>query len=222
MILHTTFDYLRDLEENNDREWFEAHRDRYDAYRENLTDVAGDLIAAASAFDPRVREANPDPSKCVSRTHRDMRFNKSNKPPYKTDAFISLNSVGGATSSAGYYFHVERGNTYAGGGVFTTDPPLLTKVRERISRSYDKWLSVAESTDMKKTFPDGLTSPETLKVAPHGFDVDDPAIEYLRMKGFCANHPLTNTRAQQGDVLSEITDTFRTVRPLVDYINTSA
>jgi len=222
MILHTTFDYLRDLEENNDREWFEAHRDRYDAYRENLVDVADDLIAAAGAFDPRVREANPDPSKCVSRTHRDMRFNKSNKPPYKTDAFISLNSVGGATSSAGYYFHVERGDTYAGGGVFTTDPPLLIKVRERISRSYDTWLDVVESSDMKKTFPDGLTSPETLKVAPHGFDVDDPAIEYLRMKGFCANRPLTNTRAQQGDVLSEITDTFRTVRPLVDYINTSA
>lgn len=221
MITRSTLDYLRDLENHNDKEWFEAHRDRYDAYRANLVDIADELIAAAGSFDVRVREANPDPSKCVSRTHRDMRFNKSGKPPYKTDAFISLNSVGGATSSAGYYFHVERGNIYAGGGVFTTDPPLLDAVRQRISRSYDQWLAVVESEDMKAVFPDGLTSPETLKVAPHGYDVDDPAIEYLRMKGFCANHPLTAARAQQDGVLTEIVDTFRAVRPLVDFINTA-
>jgi len=222
MIDRSTYDYLAQLEKNNSKDWFEAHRDAYDAMRENLVDVAQELIAAASDFDPRVRDANPDPTRCVSRTHRDMRFTKGNKPPYKTDAFISLNSVGGATSSAGYYFHVERGNTYAGGGVFTTDPPLLDDVRRRISDRYDRWLSIVESDEMKAAFPDGLTAPETLKVAPHGYDAENPAIEYLRMKGFCANHPLPMSRAQSENARDEVVDVFRTVRPLVDFINVSA
>lgn len=221
MIERSTFEFFRQLEQNNTKVWLEAHRTEYTAMRENLVEVAEELIAAASAFDPRVREANSDPARCVSRTHRDMRFNKGNKPPYKTDAFIALNSVGGATSSAGYYLHIELGNTYVGGGVFTTDPPLLHAIRHRISNSYDQWLKVVESDEMKRTFVDGLTAPETLKVAPHGYDVDDPAIEYLRMKGFCANRPLTAARVQDADVLDEIVATFQSVRPLVDFINTS-
>ena len=149
-----------------------------------------------------------------------MRFG-TGKPPYKSEVFIMLNGVGEAQSSASYYLHIEPGNVYAGGGIFVTEPKVLNHIRGRISSSYDAWLSVAESPAMQRMFPKGLTAPDSVKVAPHGYDVYDPAIQYLRMKGFCANRPLTRKQVEQDGGLDDVVQTFLTVKPMVDFINTS-
>lgn len=217
MIATSTFDFLKGIASHNEKEWLDQHRDAYEAAKADLADLAGALIDRSGEFDDKVGKANGDPVRCVSRLNRDMRFTKG-KPPYKTDFFISL-GVGELQSTASYYVHVEPGACYAGGGVFTTAPEALGKIRDRIVAATDKWNSIVEAPELRRAFPKGLTSPGTLKTAPRGYDADHPAIEYLRMKGFCANHPLTNKAMQDKDAVDEIVRTFKAVRPLVDFIN---
>lgn len=217
MIATSTFDFLKGIASHNEKEWFDLHRDAYEAAKADLADLAGALIGRADEFDEKAGKANPDPARCISRINRDMRFAKG-KPPYKTDFFVSL-GVGELQSTASYYVHVEPGGCYAGGGIFVTQPEALGKIRDRIVAATDKWDGIVEASEMRKLFPKGLTSPETLKNAPRGYDADHPAIEYLRMKGFCANHPLTNKAMQDKDAVDEIVRAFKAARPLVDFIN---
>ena len=217
MIHASTFEYLDDLGAHDTKEWFDAHRARYNAVLQNLADTAEAVIAEVGATDRTFARANPDPRATISRIHRDMRFAKDGRSKYKTDFFLMFKAA--PTAIAGYYLHIERDNVYAGGGSFTPQPGELDRIRQSIQQRYDRWLAVVETPAMTHTFPHGLTSPETLKIAPKGYDPHDPAIEYLRRKGFCANHALSMALIQRTDALADITQTFTTVRPLVDDLN---
>jgi uncharacterized protein (TIGR02453 family) len=222
MIRATTFAFLRELADNDTREWFEDHRADYDTVMDNLAETAETIIARVDESEKGFAAANPDPRAAISRIHRDMRFAKPGKSKFKPDFFVSFHPTTASAGIAGYYLHIEPGNVYAGGGSFTPDPASLGRIRTRMSASYSRWTAVAESTEMTAMFPHGLTAPETLKIAPQGFDPADPAIEYLRMKGYCANRPLTMKRIQAQESVGDVVETFATVRPLVEYLNDAA
>jgi len=218
MIKPATFKFLRDLDKNNDKTWFEAHRDAYEAALENVTDVASRLIDDAASYDTTIGDLDLEPKRCVSRIHRDMRFQKG-KPPYKTDWFIMLGGDPQAGKAAGYFLHVQSSGSFAGGGLYTPDTATLHRIREQISRHFDDWTSIVEGKPLTKIMPDGITSPDALKTVPHGFDKDDPAIKYLRMKGYVANCPLTNGQLEGDDAHDLVIEAFKAARPLVAFLN---
>lgn len=221
MISAKTFDFLHDIAEHNTKEWFEANRGAYTDVLANLTDVAESVIIGFDQVNAGFAAANPDPRATISRIHRDMRFAKAGKPRFKSDFFLAFKAAA-PSGIAGYYLHIEPGNVFSGGGAFTPQRPELTRIRDRLASSYEGWLAVVESAAMAEMFPHGLTSPENLKVAPQGYDPGDPAIEYLRMKGYCANRPMTMKRVEEPEALADVVETFSTVRPLVDYLNSAA
>lgn len=218
MIAAATFKFLRDLEKHNDKDWFEAHRDAYDAALENVTDVAAQLIDDAASYDKTVADLDLDPKKCVSRIHRDMRFQKG-KPPYKTDWFIMLQDSPQEGTSAGYYLHVQSGGSFAGGGLYSPDADTLHRIRERISSHLADWKKIAEGKQLTRIAPDGVTPPEELKTMPRGFDKDDPAAEYLRMKGYVANRELSNGELEGDDARKLVVEAFKAAQPLVSFLN---
>ena len=218
MIDAATFKFLRDLDKNNDKEWFEAHRDRYDTALENLTVVAGRLIDDAASYDPAIAKLDLEPKKCISRIHRDMRFQKG-KPPYKTDWFIMLGGDPQAGKGAGYFLHVQSGGSFAGGGLYTPDADTLLSIRKRISKNFADWKKVAEGKQLTSIVPDGVTPPDELKTMPHGFDKDDPAAEYLRMKGYVANRGLSNADLEGEKAQTLVVEAFKAAEPLVAFLN---
>ena len=218
MIDAATFKFLRDLDKNNDKEWFEAHRDRYDAALENLTDVAARLIDDAASYDPDIAKLNLEPKKCISRIHRDMRFQKG-RPPYKTDWFIMLGGDPQAGKGAGYFLHVQSGGSFAGGGLYTPDADTLLIIRKRISEPLADWKKVAEGKRLTSIVPDGVTPPDELKTMPHGFDKDDPAAEYLRMKGYVANRELSNADLEGEKAQTLVVEAFKAAKPFVAFLN---
>ena len=219
MIDNSTFTFLKGIAAHTEKAWLEDHRDDYQTAKDNIVEAAGILIGRCDEFDGAVGRANVDPARCVSRLNRDMRFAKG-KPPYKTDFFISL-ALGELQATASYFVHIEPGHCYAGGGVFTTQPEALGRIRDRIVAQTGKWNGIVHTPTFQQVFPNGLTSPETLKTAPHGYDPDHPAIEDLRRKGFCANHPLTDKTMRADEAFDQIIHAFKAARPLVDFINTA-
>src|ERR1700749_2323128 len=103
MIQQQTLDFLKDLVENNNREWFMANKERYDIARENVVEFTAGLIKLLHKVDPAV-SADLDPKKCVMRIYRDIRFSK-NKLPYKNNFGISLPTTGTKLGGAEYYMH---------------------------------------------------------------------------------------------------------------------
>jgi len=218
MIVPKTFQFLRDLQKHNDKDWFEDHRDAYDAAIDNLTEVTAKLIDDAASFDPTIGELKLDPKTCISRIHRDMRFQKG-KPPYKPDWFILIGGDAQGGSAAGYHLHIQPSDSYAGGGVYTPEAGTLADIRKRISAHFDDWTAIVEGKDLTDVMPGGVEAPDELKTIPRGFDKEDPAADWLRMKGFVANRPLANKDLQGDDAHDLIIEAFVAARPLVAFLN---
>ena len=218
MIDKNTFGFLKQLNSNNSKEWLDEHRSDYNFAKDDVLNLTQTLIHAEAAFDVGIAKADLDPNKCITRLNRDLRFSKD-KTPYKTDYYIVLNQHGKNSPSAFYYVHIEPNNCFVGGGVYNPQPAELKKIRSEINASFDEWNQLINEKYFQLKFPSGIHNSRTLVRSPKEFEDDNPAIEFLKMKGFYTQEPLTDKEMQSNLTLEKIVDYFKTVKPLVDYLN---
>lgn len=114
MIQHHTFEFLKDLAENNNREWFQANKGRYDLARENVIEFTSQLIKQLQKIDFKV-DSELDAKRCVMRIYRDIRFSKD-KTPYKNNFGVSIPSGGTKLGRTEYFLHIAPGNCFMAGG----------------------------------------------------------------------------------------------------------
>jgi len=221
MITTRTMKFLKGVENDGTKAWIDTHRGEYDAARAEVLQAAISLIAESTRVDERIPDNQGKPRRCVSRLNRDARFAKG-KSDYKSEFFIMLYPMGKAASVAAYYLHVQPGRSYAGGGAF--NPPLetLNSVREAIAADPQQFRRLLATHAVKSNFPEGLTTSGTLQQAPRGFSAEHPAIELLKLKGYCFNHPLTDSALKGPKATSEIVQAWKAAKPLVDFINRAA
>lgn len=184
MFTRETFRFLQDLAENNERAWFDEHRERYDrhikepaqrfivAVGERLGEVSGHLRA-----DPRPVGGS------LFRIYRDIRFSKD-KRPFKTHTGIQFRHARGKDAHApGLYLHMEPRNCFVGLGVWRPAGPALRKLREGIVEDPEGWRAAVGDQAFAERFELGG---EQLSRAPRGFDPDHPLVEDLKRKDFVA------------------------------------
>lgn len=181
MLEKETLDFLRKLDKNNNREWFQANKKAFDAAQDNMTAFAGYLIGEIGKFDDAV--ANIDPKSCVFRIYRDVRFSKD-KSPYKTNLGDYISPGGRKSMQPGYYFHLQPGASFVAGGKHIPDGPELLKIRTAIAENTDEFLKIINKKSYSENF--GVMRGDRLKSAPKGFDPEHKAIEHLKLKEFMA------------------------------------
>ena len=97
--------FLTELKQNNNREWFQANKNRYDSLRKGFIDEVQQLIDRIALFDPEI--AGLEAKDCLFRIYRDIRFSPD-KTPYKIHFAAYMASCGGRGSErGGYYIHLE-------------------------------------------------------------------------------------------------------------------
>ncbi len=174
------FEFLHDLRENNDRDWFKANKKRYDR------DVRDPMLGFISDFAPKLREITPhlraDPRPVggsLFRIHRDVRFSK-NKEPYKTHVSAQFRHKSGKDVHApGYYLHLEPGGSLGGIGIWQPPSDALAKIRQRIVDQPSEYEAILGAPELTAVFEaDG----DSLKRAPKGYSPDHPQIEALKRK----------------------------------------
>ena len=172
------FGFFRDLQKNNNKEWFHANKARYE---EVVQDPALRFIRDAGArlrkISPHlVGEAKPFGGS-LSRIYRDIRFSPD-KSPYKTHVGIHFwhAKAEGMEHSPGLFLHLESAESAAYSGVWRPEPPTLKKIRDRIVEEPDAWKKVLRS----KVRFEG----ESLQRPPPGYDPKHPMIQDLRRKDF--------------------------------------
>ena len=218
MIDTTTLHFLIDLSLNNSKPWFDDHRKEYEAAKANFTEFVQNVIDEAAKFDKSIREIKA--KDCLFRINRDVRFSP-NKNPYKTNFGASICAAGRkAIDYAGYYFHLEPDNSFTGGGLYDPSPEKLLKTRQMISGDFTGFQKVTSDKKFKSTYGD-LSRDDyyTLKRVPKGFDAQDPAGEYLKLKSYVAMVKVDDDTLVSKDLVKYTVDKFKALQPLIEYIN---
>ncbi len=196
--------FLQELSENNNREWFNDNRNRYQENRDKIIFLTDVLINEIKKFDPKIAGANP--KDCMFRIFRDVRFSK-NKEPYKTN-FGSFIANGGRKSIyPGYYLHIEPNQSFAGGGIYMPQAAPLKAIRDYLTIHAPVFREIINEPGFKKTFPEMYD--HQLKTAPKGFPKDHEFIELLRYKSFAFTKSMGNEKITGDSFIEDTVQTFR-------------
>lgn len=217
MLQPTTLKFLKDLKKNNNKPWFDANRTRYDAARQDYEQFIQALIDRHSKNDPDLIELTA--RKCVFRINRDVRFSKD-KSPYKTNFGASMDRGGKKSGFAGYYFHLEPGSGFVGGGLWMPEPPTVKRVRQEIDYSCEEFTKLVTGKKFSNYFG-GLYKGENVQLSkvPQGYEKDNPAAKYLRFKSWMVIHNLTDAELTAPDLVKNTVDAFKLMQPFVKFLN---
>lgn len=213
MLAKETVDFLKKLDKNNDRDWFNAHKTAFQEANDNVIAVTGELIARIAKFDPSV--AGLDPKSCVFRIYRDVRFSKD-KSPYKTNLGAFIAPGGKKGLAPGYYFHIQPAMFFAAAGKHMPDASETLKVRNAIVSKTKEFLKIIDNKTFKKRFGD--LDGDSLSRPPKGFSADSPAIEYLKLKSFTVSENFTVAEATSKDYPKLLAESFKAAFPLVSFL----
>jgi len=215
MIQTSTTAFLEKLSKNNNKPWFDKHRDDYQNAKEDFEALVTELLADLSGSEPLFKEQKA--KDCIFRIFRDVRFSKD-KTPYKAHFGAFFSKGGRKFPGAGYYLHIEPGGkSFVGGGLWVPEPPLLKAVRQEIDYNFNDFKGITEEKKFKKLF--SKINGEQLKTLPQGYTDDNPAIEYLKMKSFTVAHHLQDVDIISKGFVKKSLDVFSAMRPFIDFLN---
>ncbi len=214
MLQKTTFDFLREIAENNNREWFAENKQLYETAKLDLFALIEPLIDTLSAIDPLFSKETL-PKKCLLRIYRDIRFSP-NKTPYKKHYGIAFDVKGYGPITPSYYLHIEPDNCFFGVGFWMPEGPIVKKIREEIDYSSDEFKAIVNDKSFSNIFT--LSNEDTLKRAPKGYEVDHPMIDYLKLKSFIGVYPLKEDDFYQSDILGKVKTAFEAIQPFILFL----
>ncbi|HET6254442.1 MAG TPA: DUF2461 domain-containing protein [Puia sp.] len=218
MIKTSTFKFLKDLKKNNNKTWFEKNKTAYLDAKEDAEHFVEQLIEGLGKIDADIKPLHV--KDCTYRIYRDVRFS-SDKTPYKTHMGAFLNKGGKKVPTAGYYFHAEPGQSMAGGGLWMPMPAELNKVRQEIDYNFAEWSKITGARRFVKYFSNGLDQGEILTRPPKGYDAENPAIGFLKLKSFVVTRKLTDEQMTSRSLLKEVLNTFESMKEFVYFLNRS-
>ena len=219
MLQISTIKFLKDLKKNNNRPWFEKNRKVYEDAKTDFASFIQTLIDKHSKNDSTIKEQVA--KNCLFRINRDVRFSKD-KSPYKSNMGASINRNGKKSLLAGYYFHLEPGRCFTGGGIWMPMPDDLKKVRQEVDYNFADFKKIISSKKFKAMYGDLSTNTEyKLSRVPKGYEADNPAAEYLKLKSFVAMVSLKDADLTSKDLVKKTVAAFEALQPLIEFINNS-
>ncbi len=215
-IKKSTFDFLKAIKNNNDKDWFNKNRTSYMDARANFEVIVQSAIDKIVEFDPIMKGL--EVKNCVYRFNRDIRFS-SDKSPYKTHfgAFIVRGGKKFGDRFAGYYIHIEPDNSIIAGGAYMPPMPWLTAIREKIDEEPDTLIKIINEKNFVKYF--GNLDGEKLKKAPKGYPSDHPNIELLKLKSYLVVNEVKDNFVMSDKYFSHLIEVLKAMKPLNDYLN---
>lgn len=207
-ISQKNLQFLQQLSQNNNREWFDAHKPEFQGYQEEFKAFHREVLHCLKGHDDIARNK-------TFRIYRDVRFSKD-KTPFKSHWSGSFNR---ATEElrGGYYYQIAPERSQVIGGFFGPNPQDLLHLRKQISQDSEPLQEVLESEAFKKSF--GSLQGKQVKTAPKGFSKDDPTIELLRFKQFLVYVHFTDEEVMRNDFAEKISDSFKAMRPYFDVMS---
>jgi uncharacterized protein (TIGR02453 family) len=215
MIEKSTLIFLKTLKANNNKDWFDKNKNRYLAAKANVEDLVNQILKEISIFDKNL--AGLTAKDCLFRIYRDVRFAKDKKP-YKTNMGASINAGGKKAETAGYYLHIEPGNSFLAGGRWMPSSDHLYKIRQEIDYNGEKLKKVLSNKTFKNYYGK-LDEEYKLTRPPKGYEKDHPDIELLKLNSFIAWHQYKDKEVLAKNFSKEISRGAKIMKPFLDFLN---
>ena len=210
------FQFLSDLKNHNDRDWFLANKARYEQHaRDPFLRLIADLRPGFEKINPRI-VVDPNPTRgSMMRIYRDIRFS-ADKTPYKTNLAAHFKHARAkADAIPGYYIHLEPGECMVGAGIWRPEPRAAQKIRNAIVAAPKRWQQVTAG----KKFGTACMIGETLKRPPAGIDPKHPLIEDLKRKDFAVSVSLDDRDVCDPALLKLLLFSFQAMAPFVQFLS---
>lgn len=220
MISSSTISFLKALKKNNNKPWFDTNREKYLDAKNNFGEFVGSLLSKMVSVDDDLKDLLP--KDCTFRINRDIRFSK-NKTPYKINLSASFNKGGKKSINAGYYFHLQPGgNSFVGGGLWRPEPVELKKLRQEIDYCFPEFKKIINAAAFKKNYGELERDENQMLVnVPKGYEKENPAADFLRMKSFVATKNIADIDLTNPKLANEVIQSFKALMPLIKFINRS-
>ncbi len=215
--MREVIEFLEALRLHNDKEWFDANKDRYMAAKERFDAFVGELIGRIASFDQSVADLTP--RDCTYRIYRDLRFT-SDKTPYKThmSAFIAPHGKNGGYG--GYYLHVEpEGSGMLGGcllctGIYMPQATVLKSLREEVMDN-----GAAMRAAIEKACGFQLDHGRAISRNPLGFPSDTDYDDLLRLKDYLLDRPIDRNYLTAPDAIDRVAGDFAGTTDFLTIVN---
>jgi uncharacterized protein (TIGR02453 family) len=210
------FRFLAELKAHNERDWFQANKERYEqSVRDPFLRFLADLAPRMKKISPHfVVDASPNGGSMM-RMYRDTRFAKD-KSPYKTAVaahFWHAKGKEGATPA--FHLRLEPGDSTVGGGIWQPEPGALKKIRTAIVDDTKGWQRITSKRQLGSGC--GMMG-ESLKRPPPGFDANHPCIEDIKRKDFGVSVALDNQRVAQPGFVDDVANGLRAAAPFLEFV----
>ncbi len=207
--------FLEDLSRNNNRDWFQDNKKTYQAALETFREFIGTTLTGISKTDPSV--GNLEAKDTIFRIYKDVRFSKD-KTPYKTHFGGWMAKGGRKSTDAGYYFHLEPGNTFMAAGVWMPPKEQLTLIRQEIMYNPSDYFKIINDPVVSKAYERGGKE-DMLKKGPAGFPKDFEFMEEIKYKHYIFSKNYENQDVIKSGFAEKVTHDYKGLFPLVDYLN---
>lgn len=217
MLQQSTLDFLSQLKDNNNREWFQANKTTYQIAVKNMHTLLQDIINELST--KYLIFEGTEPKKCMFRIFRDVRFSKD-KRPYKPNFGAVIAPSGRKSLRAGFYIHIEPNNkSFWAGGTFQPAKEQLQEIRQEIDYNGQALDKILQKPDFKQNFPTLVG--EQLKTSPKGYPKDHTYIKYLRYKSHIVTKTFKDDDCLKKDFVANTLKVYKSIKPLNDFLNTA-
>ncbi|MDP5105437.1 MAG: DUF2461 domain-containing protein [Polaribacter sp.] len=200
----STLQYLQELEQNNNRDWFAAQKPTFLKAQKNAKDVFAAIHHKLQMHDEIEKSK-------MMRIYRDVRFS-NDKTPYKAH-FANSYSRLGANLRGGYFLRIRPGESFLAGGFWEPSKEDLFRIRKEIEQDASEIRAILEAKEYKNIFGGQFESFEELKTAPRGFDKEHPDVDLLRKKGFIASKSFTDEEVLSENFIEEVDKSYKALRP---------
>ncbi len=210
------FEFLSELRNNNNREWYHEHKKMYREARACVESFIDHLIPEMIPLNPAFQGLTA--KQTMFRIFRDIRFSKD-KTPYKTN-FGAVIAPGGRKSKySGLYIHIEPSKSMVGGGIYHPPKEILDAVRKEIYYNGDELCRILDDEEFKKYYGEISSMGDELKRLPKGYDQDAPNQDLLKMKTITAMHLLSDEVLVSDQAIPEIVKAYRIILPFNSFFN---
>lgn len=212
-IASSSITFLKNLEKNNNRDWFTENKAQYTTAHSNIVAFADQLILLMNTHDAI---ENVSGKKSLYRIYNDVRFSKD-KLPYKSRFALGLKRAT-KLKRGGYYLNIQPGNNFLAAGFFSPNPDDLKRIRIDIELNPAAWRKILNSKSIKDNFVE--LAGNKVPTSPRGFSKDHEAIDLIRHKQFILRHDFTDQEVLDPQFVFKANEIFQSVRPFFDYMST--
>ena len=212
-----TIQFLKDLENNNNREWFDQNRERYKEAKADFQEFVQSLINQLGVY---WNLEGLEAKDCIYRIFKDVRFSKD-KTPYKAEFGATIASKGKKSNEAGVHLYIKPNeHSFIDFGTCHLEPDDLRKIRQEIDYDPAPLKKFMDGSSFKETFKEELRG-DQLKTAPKGYEKDHPDIALLRYKNFSVRSELPTSSLIEDNFDEKFEKVFKEGRPFIDFLNSA-